>query len=91
MVGAQGKAGLRSPRIARAPDGPGRRLGANRGRRTKSRRGCAPCSRQALEFLCLRINFDLATHSQLREQMHRVAEELPPRLVDVVSPPGMLD
>lgn len=43
------------------------------------------------EFLCLRINFDLATEPQLREQMHRVAEELPPRLADVITPLGVLD
>jgi hypothetical protein len=41
------------------------------------------------EFLCLRINFDLATQSELREQMHRVAAELPPRLADVISPLGV--
>lgn len=41
------------------------------------------------EFLCLRINFDLVTQSELREQMHRVAAELPPRLADVISPLGV--
>ncbi|HTU28305.1 MAG TPA: LLM class flavin-dependent oxidoreductase [Solirubrobacteraceae bacterium] len=40
-------------------------------------------------FLCLRINFDLASRSELREQMHRVASELPPRLADVISPLGV--
>jgi alkanesulfonate monooxygenase SsuD/methylene tetrahydromethanopterin reductase-like flavin-dependent oxidoreductase (luciferase family) len=41
------------------------------------------------EFLCLRINFDLATHVELQEQMHRLAEELPPRLADAVVPVGI--
>lgn len=41
------------------------------------------------EFLCLRINFDLAAQSELREQMHRVAEELPPRLADAIVPLGV--
>ena len=35
-----------------------------------------------VEFLCLRINIDIADHSELREQMRRVAAELPPRLAD---------
>jgi len=38
------------------------------------------------EFLCLRINLDLSGHSELREQMHRVAQELPPRLADAIAP-----
>jgi alkanesulfonate monooxygenase SsuD/methylene tetrahydromethanopterin reductase-like flavin-dependent oxidoreductase (luciferase family) len=35
-----------------------------------------------VEFLCLRINIDIAGHAELREQMRRVAAELPPRLAD---------
>jgi alkanesulfonate monooxygenase SsuD/methylene tetrahydromethanopterin reductase-like flavin-dependent oxidoreductase (luciferase family) len=33
-----------------------------------------------VEFLCLRINIDIAGHEDLREQMRRVAAEIPPRL-----------
>jgi alkanesulfonate monooxygenase SsuD/methylene tetrahydromethanopterin reductase-like flavin-dependent oxidoreductase (luciferase family) len=33
-----------------------------------------------VEFLCLRINLDIADHPRLREQIHRVASELPERL-----------
>jgi alkanesulfonate monooxygenase SsuD/methylene tetrahydromethanopterin reductase-like flavin-dependent oxidoreductase (luciferase family) len=39
-----------------------------------------------VEFLCLRINLDIAEHAQLCEQMHRVAAELPPRLADLWAP-----
>ncbi len=41
------------------------------------------------QFLCLRINFDLAAETELREQMHRVAEELPPRLADAIQGLGV--
>jgi len=40
------------------------------------------------EFLCLRINLDIADHAQLREQMHRVAQELPPRLAGAFEEKG---
>jgi alkanesulfonate monooxygenase SsuD/methylene tetrahydromethanopterin reductase-like flavin-dependent oxidoreductase (luciferase family) len=40
------------------------------------------------EFLCLRINFDMVEHAELRDQVHRVAEELPPLLADVLAPAG---
>jgi alkanesulfonate monooxygenase SsuD/methylene tetrahydromethanopterin reductase-like flavin-dependent oxidoreductase (luciferase family) len=42
------------------------------------------------EFLCLRINFDMTDHAELRDQMHRVAEELPPLLTGVLTPAGAL-
>ena len=41
------------------------------------------------DFLCLRINFDLVSQAELRDQMHRVAAELPSRLADVISPLGV--
>jgi alkanesulfonate monooxygenase SsuD/methylene tetrahydromethanopterin reductase-like flavin-dependent oxidoreductase (luciferase family) len=40
------------------------------------------------EFLCLRINFDMVEHAELRDQVHRVAEELPSLLADVLVPAG---
>jgi len=42
-----------------------------------------------VEFLCLRINLDISTHAELREQVHRVAEDLPPRLADAMAPLGV--
>jgi alkanesulfonate monooxygenase SsuD/methylene tetrahydromethanopterin reductase-like flavin-dependent oxidoreductase (luciferase family) len=42
------------------------------------------------EFLCLRINFDMTDHAELRDQVHRVAEELPSLLADVLAPTGAL-
>lgn len=41
------------------------------------------------EFLCLRINFDLASQADLRDQMHRIAAELPSRLADLIAPLGV--
>jgi alkanesulfonate monooxygenase SsuD/methylene tetrahydromethanopterin reductase-like flavin-dependent oxidoreductase (luciferase family) len=38
------------------------------------------------EFLCLRINLDIADEAQLRDQIHRVAAELPPLLADSITP-----
>jgi alkanesulfonate monooxygenase SsuD/methylene tetrahydromethanopterin reductase-like flavin-dependent oxidoreductase (luciferase family) len=38
------------------------------------------------EFLCLRINFDLVSQAELRDQMHRIAAELPSRLSDLIAP-----
>lgn len=40
-------------------------------------------------FLCLRINLDMSDHAGLQDQMRRVAEELPPRLVDIPMPTGV--
>jgi alkanesulfonate monooxygenase SsuD/methylene tetrahydromethanopterin reductase-like flavin-dependent oxidoreductase (luciferase family) len=37
------------------------------------------------EFLCLRINFDIADDAELRDQIHRVADELPPLLADAIA------
>ena len=42
-----------------------------------------------VEFLCLRINLDISTHAELQEQVHRVAEDLPPRLADAMAPLGV--
>ncbi|HEX5193226.1 MAG TPA: LLM class flavin-dependent oxidoreductase [Solirubrobacteraceae bacterium] len=39
-------------------------------------------------FLCLRINIDIADHAELREQMHRVAGQLPPRLAGALVTSG---
>jgi alkanesulfonate monooxygenase SsuD/methylene tetrahydromethanopterin reductase-like flavin-dependent oxidoreductase (luciferase family) len=38
------------------------------------------------DFLTLRINFDMVSQAALREQLHRIAEALPPLLSDVVAP-----
>ena len=40
-------------------------------------------------FLCLRINLDIADHAELRDQMRRVAEELPPRLAGALATVGV--
>lgn len=36
------------------------------------------------EFFTLRINFDMASDSELREQLHQIAETLPPLLIDAI-------
>ncbi len=51
--------------------------------------GLAALLRAGVEFLCLRINLDIADHAQLREQMRRLAEELPPRLAGARAPAGV--
>jgi alkanesulfonate monooxygenase SsuD/methylene tetrahydromethanopterin reductase-like flavin-dependent oxidoreductase (luciferase family) len=35
------------------------------------------------EFLMLRINFDMVEHAELQEQIHRLAEDMPPLLAAV--------
>jgi alkanesulfonate monooxygenase SsuD/methylene tetrahydromethanopterin reductase-like flavin-dependent oxidoreductase (luciferase family) len=41
------------------------------------------------QFLCLRVNLDMADHAALRDQMHRVAEQLPPLLADLPISTGV--
>ncbi len=41
------------------------------------------------EFVCLRINLDIADDAALGDQIHRVAEELPPLLADAIAPLGV--
>jgi alkanesulfonate monooxygenase SsuD/methylene tetrahydromethanopterin reductase-like flavin-dependent oxidoreductase (luciferase family) len=38
------------------------------------------------DFLTLRINFDMVGQAELREQLHRIAETLPPLLADAIAP-----
>ncbi len=40
------------------------------------------------EFFTLRINFDMVGHSELREQMHRIAQTLAPLISDLLPGPA---